>query len=400
VEALNKIRVDSIIFGGGVSGLWTFNVLKAMGLKVILVETQKMGFDQTITCQGILHGGIKYSLAGKLTKSAINIREMPDIWKQHIAGEKIPNLSKLQIRSEYCYLWGKSLWLLGSLIGLSVRPKKIKVTDYPKILSGYKGDVYKLPEQIISPASLLNILSSQAANDAIQTTADTIEFKTDGKAVISEIRLRHPATRKTVVFQPKNVILCAGAGNGLLRRKIGFEHELMQRRPLRMVLLKGKNLPFFNGHYVEGTLPTVTITSAKKEDGNVIWALGGRLAEDGVSWSDEKMIQQTGTLLQKVFPNKRFETISMAVFSVDRAEADTNHCNKPDDVFVEKEGNVVTAWPTKLVLAPRLADRIADLIQKSGRKDPINSSDTPGEWQKPVVAQEPWETVETWYTVY
>ncbi len=394
-----RVRVDAVIFGGGVSGLWTCNTLISRGLNVILVETQALGQDQTITCQGILHGGVKYSLAGKLTKAAINIKEMPGIWKEHIQGQRFPDLSNLDIRSDYCYLWGKSVWLLGSLLGLSIRPGKIQTNEYPEMLSNYKGDVYKLPEQIISPKSLLEVLSKPVRKYLVKTHADQIKFKLYQPGQIAEIELKNPNNQNSATIIPNSVIFTAGGGNSILRKKAGMNEEKQQQRPLRMVLVKSKELPAFNGHYVEGTLPTVTITSNKLNDGNTVWMLGGKLAENGTKWTDEKMIQETLRILKKVFPQTSFDLFEMTVFNVDRAEADTRHCKKPDDVFVEKEGNVITAWPTKLVLAPRLAERIADTVQLSNQENTNDANDWSQNWEKPVIAMEPWESADKWYTV-
>ena len=393
-----KLKLDAVIFGGGVSGLWTLNSLKKAGYNVILLESNALGYDQTVTCQGIVHGGIKYSLAGKLTKSAINIRDMPGIWHKHILGQDYPNLSKLQIRADFCYLWGQRMWLLGSVFGLSVTPKKVHHTQKPPLLASYKGDLYALGEQIISPASLLHELSAEHSNIILKISMDHIEFSNTDNGGIKEITLYNPENRQKLTIEPKTVILTAGAGNELLRKRMGFKEGKMQRRPLHMVVVKGVSLPFFNGHYIEKAQPGVTVTSAKSRDGANVWLLGGQLAEKSLDWSSEKLITASLKSLNKIFPGIDFGKLQWATFKVDRAEADTQHCKKPDDVFVDRENNVITAWPTKMVLAPRLAERILEKIDKPSIQPDVSFQELE-DWPKPLIAPEPWENAE-WIDAY
>lgn len=388
-----RIKTDAVIFGGGVSGLWTLNILKHAGYNVFLLESQSLGFDQTITCQGILHGGVKYSLAGKLTKSAINIKDMPGIWKEHLQGRSHPDLSNVNIRSEYCYLWGQTMWLVGSLFGLSVRPRKVPPAQKPPVLAAYKGVLYKLGEQIISPASLLKELTANLQNSLLHVSMNHLQCRRDNGGNITEIHVMTPEKDHSLTLLPDTVILTAGAGNGPLRRQLGFPEEKMQRRPLHMVVVKGASLPFFNGHYIENALPGVTVTSSRTSDGEMVWLLGGRLAEKSISWDSVKLVKATRQSLIKIFPSFEFNNLQWATFRVDRAEADTCHCRKPDDVYVEKEGNVITAWPTKLVLAPRLADRILGKIGNPSA-GPLRDETIFENWPKPKVSPEPWENVE------
>ncbi|MGB3976306.1 MAG: FAD-dependent oxidoreductase [bacterium] len=393
-----KLKLDAVIFGGGVSGLWTLNILKKAGYQVILLESNSLGYDQTITCQGILHGGIKYSLAGKLTKSAINIRDMPGIWQKHILGHSYPDLSNVQVRADFCYLWGQKMWLIGSVIGLSVTPRKISNTQKPSILASYKGDLYALGEQIISPASLLRELSAEHKNSELQISMDHIEFRNAENGDIKEIILVNPENGRELVIETKTVILTAGSGNELLRKRMGFREGKMQRRPLHMVVVKGKSLPFFNGHYIEKAQPGVTVTSAESSDGSVVWLLGGQLAEKSLDWSSDKLVEASQKSLNKIFPDVGFKNLKWATFKVNRAEVDTKHCKKPDDVFVDSENNVITAWPTKMVLAPRLAERILEKVDKPSTQSEADLQELEN-WPRPQVAMEPWENAE-WFDAY
>ena len=69
-DAPVEVRVDVIVFGGGIAGLWTLARLQQAGYKAVLLESQALGAGQTRYAQGIIHGGTKYALTGKLTASS------------------------------------------------------------------------------------------------------------------------------------------------------------------------------------------------------------------------------------------------------------------------------------------------------------------------------------------
>jgi len=68
----DMIELDAVIFGGGAAGLWILDELRRAGLAILLLEGGRrgLGSGQTIASQGIIHGGLKYTLAGLLTPSA------------------------------------------------------------------------------------------------------------------------------------------------------------------------------------------------------------------------------------------------------------------------------------------------------------------------------------------
>ena len=70
------MQVDTLIFGGGAAGLWLLDELTRQGSSAVLLEAAKLGQGQTIASQGIIHGGLKYTLQGLLTPSAAAIRDM------------------------------------------------------------------------------------------------------------------------------------------------------------------------------------------------------------------------------------------------------------------------------------------------------------------------------------
>ncbi len=54
--------IDVLLIGGGVAGLWALDVLTSRGLSCLLAEAGELGRGQTVASQGIVHGGLKYTL--------------------------------------------------------------------------------------------------------------------------------------------------------------------------------------------------------------------------------------------------------------------------------------------------------------------------------------------------
>jgi len=80
-----------------------------------------------VASQGIIHGGLKYTLSGLLTKVAKNVREMPQIWREALLGQTTTDLSQTRLRSGCCYLWQTDTLafgagMLGARFGLQVNP--------------------------------------------------------------------------------------------------------------------------------------------------------------------------------------------------------------------------------------------------------------------------------------
>src|SRR5258708_22259578 len=119
--------LDVLIFGGGAAGLWLLDRLSRRGDRVLLMEARQLGRGQTIASQGIIHGGLKYTLHGLLTSAAREIRDMPGIWRQCLARARTPDLRHTRLRAPACHLWRSDslrsrLGMLGAHVGLQVAP--------------------------------------------------------------------------------------------------------------------------------------------------------------------------------------------------------------------------------------------------------------------------------------
>jgi glycine/D-amino acid oxidase-like deaminating enzyme len=388
------MRLDALIFGGGAAGLWLLDRLSRDGHHVLLLEANALGCGQTVASQGIIHGGLKYTLSGLLTKSAKNIREMPQIWRDSLLGRATPNLSQTRLRSGCCFLWqtdtlASRAGMIGARFGLHVTPEIISPDERPDALKGVAGTVARLPEQVIQPRSFIQDLAAQYRDRILKIDVHRgLEFVLDSPGEVTAIKLVSPMDGSKLELRPRQVILTAGGGNARLRKLAGLSSDVMQRRPLHMVLVRG-NLPELNGHCLDGAKTRVTITSEVDSSGSMVWQIGGQIAEEGVNYEPESLTVRARSELSTILPGIDLRDAEWSTYSVDRAEGATPNGGRPESIQVLCAGNVTTGWPTKLVLAPVLAQEIANRATSPYLSSGFDT--TPfANWPRPEVAQLPW----------
>ncbi|MCE9545598.1 MAG: FAD-dependent oxidoreductase [Planctomycetia bacterium] len=407
------IDVDLVIFGGGCAGLWLVDELRRRGLRVVLLEAARLGSGQTAGAQGILHGGFKYSLGGILAPSARMVRDMPAVWQASMIGQAEPNLVAMRLRSQCCYLWrSQSLlsWagILGAAAGLNVKPVPVAVDECPQPLAHCPGPIYRLDETVIDPVSFIQVMLER--NRGLVWKIDPgagLEFERlepgEIGGQVKSVLIQNPDTGERLRLSAASFVLAAGEGNEGLREQLGLPTPMTQLRPLRVALLRGA-LPQLNGHCVEGVKPKITITADIDAAGRAVWQLGGQIAEDGVRMEPLRFIEHARRELAHVLPGWQCPAVEWATYCVNRAERMVPDVVLPDDVQIIREMNILTVWPTKLVLAPRLAQRVASLLNLPAL-DSSPSETTQWQataanfnWPAPKVALPPWEREQTWMT--
>ncbi len=378
-----KLALDIVIMGGGIAGLWLLNRLRAENKAAWLIEKKALGGIQTPASQGIIHGGTKYALTGSLSASAKAIGAMPAYWQQCLAGKGDIDLSAVEVLSTYQYLW--STGSLDSNLAqffaskiMQSRMLAVKKADYPYLFKDkrFKGKLYQLNEMVLNPISLIETLIKPVQNYCIQ--GELKRAKVTSQAI--EIQLD-----STVKIQAKQCILTAGAGNAGLLSKLGLKQPQQQLRPLQMIMLKG-NLPALYGHCLgASTTPKVTITSAKVGNKRV-WYLGGQIAESGVGVAKKDQIKKAQKILKQVIPWVDTQYCEWDTLNINRAEPIMAGGTKPADIFVEKNGRIITAWPTKLALTPRLYEPVFTALNQDSFNTTIQN-----ELPQPSITLAPWE---------
>jgi len=395
------LKLDALIFGGGAAGLWLLDELHRRSFRTALLENRALGAGQTIASQGILHGGLKYALAGLLSGSAKAVGEMTDLWRQCLDGLTQPDLRGVRILSPSCYLWrteslASVVGLAGARLGLRTPVAKVAPAERPKPLAACPGEVFRVDEQVLDVGSLLAELADRHAARILKIgDANDITLTVSKPGYVDAVELQGTDTNDVVRLEPGVVIFTAGEGNEELRRRAGLSTAAMQLRPLHMVMVRG-SLPQLFGHCVDGNKTRVTITTAIDSRGRTVWHIGGELAEKGVDLSPTELIRFARRELPSVLPAVDLKNTEWAAYRINRAEGRDPRGQRPEGPVWRREGSVITAWPTKLVLVPRLAELIADAL---GRPAPGGDHEIPlpPDWPRPQVAQPPWEVIDEWH---
>ncbi len=395
------ISTDVLVIGGGIAGLWILSALRRRGLGALLLEHAALGTGQTIWSQGIIHGGVKYALTGTATDAARAISKMPEVWRACLAGQGEVDLRAVAPLSQGQVLWTTPGVVSRFAAAVASRAIRTPVTSLspaqrpPIFASAPRGvDVYEVPEPVLPVADVLSALRQAHHNHLVRI----------GRVVsIDDSSAREPARRVRVVasirhapqveFHARGLVLAAGAGNEPLARLAGFPGAvgLMQRRPLHMVVARGR-LPALFGHCVgASTTPRLTITTLTgRTPDERVWLIGGGLAEEGVSRETSAQRDVAAAELRACLPWVDFSGVQLACGRIDRAEGRTPGGARPDEPVIRTHGTVLAAWPTKLALAPVLAERILAALAGLGIAPEASSRVELGPFDAPPVAAEPW----------
>lgn len=384
--AIPAINVDVAIIGGGIAGLWLLARLREQGYGAVLIESDRLGSGQTICAQGIIHGGAKYSLHGQLSASAEAIAGMPALWRRCLSGAGEIDLRGARLLAEHQYLWATrapTSRLTAFFASKLMQSRMEKVADdLPAALQHpeFRGAVYRLDEPIVEVASVLTALANRY-RDALLFSAEPIRPTADGR-----ITLHHP-DRPLLTLAPACIVFTAGSGNA------GLSWASQQVRPLHMVMARGANLPgplYAHCLGVSDT-PRLTITSHSDAKGRLIWYLGGGLAETGVKRDRAEQIQVARQELTALLPWVDWSPTQFAAFTVQRAEARQPGGVRPASFSVQREGRIIVAWPTKLALAPLLAEQLeTELRILVAQPRPLGGRQL-AHWPRPEIAVSPWD---------
>jgi glycine/D-amino acid oxidase-like deaminating enzyme len=392
-------RVDTLVFGGGVAGLWTLHALLDQGIDAWLVETGGLGGMQSMQAQGIVHGGGKYALRRVGDVAAIQqIREMPQRWREHRAGTRKPSLASATVNSDECWLWlPRGSWrarleavtlipLLRTGGMLAAAPRARPRATWPTPLQQHAHRAYSMDEPVFDPGSVIRALVAPV-DDRLLQVEEPSAIRRDSHGFTVEF----PDGRS---LRARFLVACAGEGNARILELAGHDPGRMQRRGLRMGLLRG-DLPALHGHCVLGGRTRMSITSVDPEDGKRIWQIGGELAERWAATSDDEFFLALRRELDQALPGLDLSGIEFADYAAVRAEAANEEIRRPSGVQVsELQPGFVLAWPTKLAMAPLLAEEVVKMVAPGAGE----AGDAPAEWNRARMGVPPWERA-SWRSV-
>ncbi len=377
-------HIELAIIGGGIAGLWTLRRALLAGYNAVLFEAESLGGVQTLASQGMIHGGLKYALAGLLNPASEAIATMPARWRACLKGTGELNLSGMPIASDRYHLFAES----GSLGGLTTffasrslrgRIRKLSDQERPASFQGFNGVVYELDDFAIDTEALIARLAHGVEDRLFQLKLDAADVtRTESGFLIQVNGLQLPVDA---------LVNAAGCGTSALAESLAPGFFPMQLRPLHQVMVHTHlPAPLF-AHCltrISRPEPRLTLTTHKASDHDVLY-IGGQLATDGVNRSVDEQVTFARRELSDCLPWLNFADARFSTLRIDRAEPKQASGLKPDQAFVAEHQSFVQAWPTKLTLAPDLADRVLALLP------PPQGGDVPRlSLPRPSLGRAPW----------
>jgi len=393
------VELDVAVIGGGVAGLWLLNRLQQAGYQSAVFESKALGSDQTVASQGMIHGGIKYTLSGAFSGASEAIADMPAHWQACLLGKGDVDLRGAKVLSDHFYMWSSAsvtskLTTFFASKATRGRVDKVDKNNRPAIFqhADFKGQLYRLVDMVLDVPSVVATLAQQTKGQTYLLPASH-QWRKDASG---NVELLIEQADKSILVKAKRFIFSAGKGNGALLEHLGVSRPAMQIRPLHQVMVKHKHPHPFYGHCL-GTdkTPRLTISSHPAADGQWVWYLGGSLAEKGVQQSEAEVIKAAQHELSQLMPWLDLSGAQWSGLRVERAEPRQKNLVRPDKAFVGKaEGidNLLVAWPTKLTLTPNLANETLEQLSAAGitpSKKAADSSALELLAQAPVAAT-PW----------
>lgn len=352
------MRCGVLVVGGGVSGLWTLFELLGRGHDAWLVEGAGLGSGQTLASQGILHAGVKYRLPGNTADSSREVADVQPVWDRALAGRGGPDLRGVRTLSRVTHLW--SLPTMGARLAAEVASRVMR-SGTTKVGPGERAgvlasapasvSVFESPERVVDPAGIVDGLRAACGGRARAGRVGGLSPHAEGFLVRLEVGGEILAER---------VVLAAGEGNEALIAALGADPgRFAQRRPLHQVVLHDAPAALF-GHCLQASdKPILTVTTGEL-GGRRTWYLGGDLAETGPGRSADAQVDAARAAVGRALPWVDVSGCGWSTFVVDRAEGRTPEGRRPDGPVVsEIVPGVLGVWPTKLVLAPLAAERVA-----------------------------------------
>lgn len=354
-----KFDIDIAIIGGGVAGLWILNILVSKGFTVILIDSKSIGGTQTCASQGMIHGGQRYLIGGNSTVHAESVAELPQRWRSCLEGHGEIDLGKVNLLSTTQLMWPAGGLLTNFALTAAVQilsAKTIKLEDhnipFPLACSPSRS-VFQLPEMVLDTKSLIEVLALPHWSRIGMCKVDAIDRH--GRINLSGHTIR-----------AQSIICAAGLGNESYISLLDPQERYTQQRPIRQIMVKTMPYPLFGHAITTSYKPRITVTSYPLPSGGYVWYIGGAIADEVLSLTEDEAISYAKEEMLRLFGHLDWTGKVWATWSGIRAEAFSSNGRLPDGPVIQEFGSVLCVWPTKLTLAPHLGDKVLGWLVEKG----------------------------------
>lgn len=384
------LTLDVAVVGGGITGLWLLNRLRHQGYSALLIEATRLGQGQSMLSQGLIHGNISYRLPPVTEPADLALDEqLLATWQACLSGTGDIDLSAVRRLSPCQYLWlppPRRRWWWPVQPALVAPPPGVVAVaaDGPVALQQprFEGCLYRFEQPVLDCASLLGVLA-EPQREVIVLNQGAAMLSTDGTLTL------RTEEREPLVLRPRYCVFTAGTGNTALL------WAPLRLRPLRMILVRGNDLPVdLYLHWLEsGPWPRLTLTSHRDAAGRTVWYLGGQVAERGLQRRPQALLQEARQLLKRLLPQVALTGAQFALLPARRVETQPsqpeNQRQRPLGVF--QSGKLIAAWPTQLTQVPPVVDNVLKLLQKDKLRPSPADLGPLADWPRPKLADYPWE---------
>lgn len=380
---MSERKADVIIFGAGIAGLWTFHRLTRLGYDVLLLESNAVGGGQSVASQGIIHSGLKYALASRVSSIAENIRAMPQRWRDALAGSGDVDLTGARIAAESQQLLiprglvgGMVKTFAKTMLGPNVR--EIPAGEWPESIkaSGFCGTAIHMSEPVFDIPSVVRSLVAVNPGGVRGISRDD---RVDPCVRISDganQELSSVCVDDTNIVADRIIFTCALGNEDLARAHHHDQGLETQARPLLMGMIRGAPFPLFAHLVATSEKPVATITTHTDRDGKLVWYVGGQVAERAKDSDPRDVFRAMRKALMQYLPGVDLSDVEWGTFPIDRSEGKSKSDDwLPDTPTIHAVANALYCWPTKLAFAPLLADRIVEQLERGGVKPSHRRSD-------------------------
>lgn len=357
-------RVDILILGGGIAGLWILHTLRREGYDAWLIDRGPLGDAQTVRSQGILHRGGKYLLDPRRAHHGHGFPDLLPRWQACLDGDGEIDLHKVPVRSPGPWIWSREPYPAHLLDRLSParQTRRVVPGTAPPALRR-RRDLLRLEEPVLDMPRLLEALADGHPDRCLESASGELRAEARG----GEIQVHDAGSPELPPIRARATILAAGAGNEGLLRQLRCRRPAMVRRPLRMVVATGPALPPLWLHAVaDGVGPSFTITSHGTGAGGTLWYLGGDLSEEGAHRDPRDLCAEARERVRGELPHLDLEGARWASLAVERAEPRLPAGRRKLEPFVHQEGSLLVVWPSKMVFAPLVGDRVLEHLRGLG----------------------------------
>ncbi|MDV7202481.1 FAD-dependent oxidoreductase [Mycolicibacterium fortuitum] len=376
---------DVVVIGAGASGVLTSSALSAKGLEVTLIDRRGLAAEQSSHSHGYMHRGHIYQKPSP--ELVLALQTGADRWKDELTAVGVKPLNENAVVGfihEHNAKVAAGAWREAGL-------QFGKAEAVPGVNHDALPFCYDTREQTYDFTAWFEAARSRHLGNVRTVQATATGLLRDDREIVG---VRVDIGERTLVLRSRFVVLAAGTGNlDLVSTATTYRGRAMNRLSF-MLVLAARGLPRLSLVSPENGTYGLFMVSRHTDEMDY-W-----LVSNFVSYSDVSCTRNAAALwIRGVVRLMNMYTFALndnyspewAIYPAAKGELRSNR-NQIEKHTTEnyRLNNVCVAAPTKLTLAPLLADDIAAHVLKHIMKAPPRASRPPVQGQSLDLVPETW----------